>query len=238
MTDVPTLAEATPSLRDRKRQQTRSRLEQAALDIVLEDGLENLTIERISERAEVSPRTFFNYFDSKEDAILGLHDPENSELLIAEAELRTADEAATGNTDTNTNTATGARCTDAIMRLLLTLHGDAIRNVERQRARMSIVHQHPQLLSRQFAQMNRMHDLLTDAAQRLIAQDPAFAADADRRRIHADVLLMLCASAIKATVGELARDAAEHGSAAFETSSDELRQRASALVREVIQKLQ
>ena len=56
-------------------QETRARLEEAAVTLVLRDGLEQTTIGTISELADVSPRTFFNYFDSKDSAILGLRPP-------------------------------------------------------------------------------------------------------------------------------------------------------------------
>lgn len=52
--------------------ETRRTLEAATIELALEAGLENVTVEQIAERAVVSPRTFFNYFSSKEDALLGL----------------------------------------------------------------------------------------------------------------------------------------------------------------------
>ena len=67
---------AAIGLRERKRAQTRRRLEEAAIGLALRDGLDNVTIDAISERAEVSRRTFFNYFDSKDDAILGVSPPD------------------------------------------------------------------------------------------------------------------------------------------------------------------
>ncbi|AFV89669.1 TetR/AcrR family transcriptional regulator [Acidipropionibacterium acidipropionici] len=59
-------------LRERKKRRTRNEIHVAALEMVLDDGLENVTVERIAERAGISPRTFFNYFPTKEAAILGI----------------------------------------------------------------------------------------------------------------------------------------------------------------------
>jgi len=71
-------------LRDRKRRETRARLEDAAVTLVLRDGLEETTIGTISELADVSPRTFFNYFDSKESAIMGLRHLEITDEIASD----------------------------------------------------------------------------------------------------------------------------------------------------------
>lgn len=58
-------------LRERKKRATRLALSEAALRLALDHGPEQLTVEEISEAAGVSARTFFNYFSSKEHALLG-----------------------------------------------------------------------------------------------------------------------------------------------------------------------
>jgi AcrR family transcriptional regulator len=61
----------TPGLRERKRVATRQAIQRAVLRLALDRGLEHLTVEEISRDADISPRTFFNYFVSKEAAMAG-----------------------------------------------------------------------------------------------------------------------------------------------------------------------
>ncbi|MET4925236.1 TetR family transcriptional regulator [Streptomyces sp. PSRA5] len=61
---------AGAGLRERKKQATRAALAEAAVRLAAEHGAENVTVEAISNAAGVSPRTFFNYFDSHDDAFV------------------------------------------------------------------------------------------------------------------------------------------------------------------------
>jgi AcrR family transcriptional regulator len=77
---TPSVAEPPASLRERKKLATRRLLRRAALGLVAERGLANVTVEDIADAANVSPRTFFNYFPSKEAALFG-GDPDRAAML-------------------------------------------------------------------------------------------------------------------------------------------------------------
>jgi AcrR family transcriptional regulator len=86
------LSSASPGLRERKKQKTRDTIAKVALELFAERGYEQTTIAEIADAAEISPRTIFAYFPSKED-ILFCDLPEGQERL-AQA-LRERPEGAT-----------------------------------------------------------------------------------------------------------------------------------------------
>ncbi|HEX5967277.1 MAG TPA: TetR family transcriptional regulator [Intrasporangium sp.] len=67
-------------LRERKKRETRRAIHRAALDLVEESGFDDVTTDQIAGRAGVSPRTFFNYFPTKEAAVLGTTPADLDEL--------------------------------------------------------------------------------------------------------------------------------------------------------------
>jgi AcrR family transcriptional regulator len=201
-------------IRDRKRAETRARLEDAAVTLVLRDGLENTTIDAISELADVSPRTFFNYFDSKDSAVLGMQDAEVSEELVARhlATTEMGDPAA------------------SVVRLLVSVMGAALIRFGIHEDRMEIVQRYPQLLAGKFAQMMQMAGRMSSAVQEILEREPAFAGKPAEQAAWAEVLVATCTSAVRVA-------AKEWVSAGGDTSTDDVEPRAIELVREVLEKL-
>lgn len=74
-------------LRERQKRARREALVDAAQELVRRDGLDAVTVEEICAEAGVSTRTFFNYFQAKDDAVLGLDpwevDPDAAEAFAA-----------------------------------------------------------------------------------------------------------------------------------------------------------
>lgn len=73
-----------PGLRERKKRATRKALRDAALRLALERGPDNVRVDDIAEAAGVSPRTYNNYFASREQAIVAAVTAER-EARVAEA---------------------------------------------------------------------------------------------------------------------------------------------------------
>jgi len=87
------MQQTTLGLRDRQRLQTLRDLHQAAVDLALEGGLAAATVEAITDRAGVSRRTFFNYYPTKEDALLGTTSPVVPEDALEQFLSHSADDA-------------------------------------------------------------------------------------------------------------------------------------------------
>jgi len=59
------------SPRKTRRHQTAKRIQAAAIELAVQDGLCNVTTEAIARHAGISTRTFFNYYPYKEAALVG-----------------------------------------------------------------------------------------------------------------------------------------------------------------------
>ncbi|TDD74508.1 TetR/AcrR family transcriptional regulator [Actinomadura rubrisoli] len=74
-------------LRERKKRRTRHALATAALRLFAEHGYEETTVADIAAAADVSPRTFFSYFPSKEDVVFAEVDDRLAEVAERLAEV-------------------------------------------------------------------------------------------------------------------------------------------------------
>ncbi|GAB3584883.1 hypothetical protein GCM10027406_32120 [Leifsonia lichenia] len=163
-------------LRERKRLATRRAIQLAALELASERGFDRVTIDEISHAANVSPRTFFNYFPSKESAIIGelpeLPDEERIERFIdagpEEPILDGISELLIAAIDT--------------VELTGDDHGgavDATRSVhELHTLRRALLKDNPELFAQRMASMHQFEDALSAIVQRRLAHDdPALASD-------------------------------------------------------------
>lgn len=210
-------------LRDRKRLETRARLEDAAVTLVLRDGLEHTTVDAISEFADVSPRTFFNYFESKDAAIIGLR---HVEISPEELTTHCARVEEVGTIET-------------VVHLLIAVMGPPSTRATMREDRLEILRRHPHLMAAQLAQFTRLTAELTDAVQTLLTRDPRFDTDvAADRAASADLVLALCGGAVRAAVKEWAATAeARTDTSTYDRNTRELERRAITLATDVLERL-
>jgi AcrR family transcriptional regulator len=68
------------TLRERKKAQTRMALWNTAIALFVEHGFDNVSVTQITAAADVSKMTFFNYFPTKEDLVIGPMSEHTNEL--------------------------------------------------------------------------------------------------------------------------------------------------------------
>lgn len=176
------MPDAEPGLRERKRRATRRAIQAAALRIAIEDGLGAVTVDEISRRADVSPRTFFNYFPSKEQAILG-DDPE----LPDDAALQ---EFVDGGPGGDLLSDLGA--------LLVHSTQELIEERGLIEERQQVLRANPELFSRRMESMKEFQaEIQAAVARRLEREDPELAADPDALRRRARLASIVALGALR-----------------------------------------
>jgi AcrR family transcriptional regulator len=169
----------SPSLRERKKVETWTALHEAAASLAQQIGVDQATVEAIAESAGVSPRTFFNYFPAKEDAVLGLRepvlDPDESAKLTGTADLL-----------------------GQVSLLLVAVARSATGDTDAVRRR-ELLQRHPNLFRRQMDYMVKAEALVCEAVAEALAQDPAWCGRAEgfSPEETARMLVMLAAVPVK-----------------------------------------
>lgn len=75
------------SLREKKKAETKEAIARAAAHVLLRDDAEALTVAHVAQTAGVSPRTFHNYFQSMEEALLWFIHLHGAEITEAFAQV-------------------------------------------------------------------------------------------------------------------------------------------------------
>jgi AcrR family transcriptional regulator len=152
---VTTTSDAGPGLRERKKAETRFRLRSVALRLAVERGVEHVTVEDIASEADVSPRTFFNYFNSKEEALIGPDPTSAAELAQA-----LADRPA------------GEPPLESLRQLVLMRAAHIEEHVDEVRARMHLINSSPALQPAYLATTFAFDRILTEGIAARLGTDP------------------------------------------------------------------
>lgn len=123
-------------------------IEAQATSLVVNRGYNNVTVEDIAEASGISKRTFFNYFQSKQEAVLGkgprsINEFERSEFLQTDHE----------------------DLPKAVLRLCLEIAHDPYFDIETAKRRKQILDQNASLRSANMAKYQNLHPQLTSLVE-------------------------------------------------------------------------
>lgn len=184
---------APDGLRERKKRARKRELQQATVELALSKGFANVTVEDICERCEVSPRTFFNYFSSKEEAVIG----HNESIFDAEDNPAIED----FEQGRPTGSLLGDFCT-----LLTVVVDNREASHEDLRRHERLLHEDPALLKAQLARMGENERLFRELVHRRLEHDGVPPALIDHR---AQVLAALAVATFKVTFHRMRSEGAE-----------------------------
>lgn len=202
----------TVGLRERKHIETRSHLEEAALTLAIKDGLEKTTIDAISEAAHVSRRTFFNYFDSKEDAILGVSLSDKGEKDTSALQFHPQDDI--------------VHC---VVDLIIGFMNPSKNSQQLQKKRIRLIRHHPALLERQISHFTKINNALNAQVKAMILiKHPDFSNE--QATSSSEVIVMTCVGGVRIAMKERLSE---------ETvmSTEDVKQRAIRIIKDTMEVL-
>ena len=143
-------------LRERKKRERREALIDAAQTLVLERGLDEVPVEDVCTSIGVSTRTFFNYFASKDDAVLGVEDfsPSPDAVAVFVAGGPTGD------------------LLDDLQALVTDLLAHQVMSLDRVHRAIKLVEREPRLLARHMWWIENLRTGLIDVFDRRRADHP------------------------------------------------------------------
>lgn len=150
--------EAGEGLRARKKRERRQALHQAAVELSLAHGYAQVTVEDICRRCDVAPRTFFNYFASKEEAVVG------------RADMLSDDDVQSAVTEFEHGSPSGVLLTDfrVLLTILVQTRAKAREDLKRH---VELLRSDPSLLQAQLSRMDSNVQLLRKVVERRLARD-------------------------------------------------------------------
>jgi len=165
--------DAAPGLRERKRLATRRAIQLAVLDLASDRGLDKTTVDEISRIADISPRTFFNYFATKEEALVG-DGPSLPDAAFIERFVTAGPQESIAH---------------GLGVMLTAATASSVDDHEMTYRRRAILRDHPQLFALRMASMKSFEaDLAEVISRRLMADRPEGASTPDRIASDAHLL--------------------------------------------------
>lgn len=142
-------------LRERKKEATRRAIGDAALALAVEYGPDAVTVGQIAEAADVSERTFFNYFATKEESFFAVP-PDRPREIVEEFHARPPEEP----------------ILTSLREVLVGSENLYHEQAERWSRRLELVRTHPSLLSAYVASYADIERRLIVAVAERIGTDP------------------------------------------------------------------
>jgi AcrR family transcriptional regulator len=145
-----TLMTSSLPLVERKRRQARQRIIQAAQELFLERGFDDVSVGDIAERAEVGRTTFFRHFRDKQEVVFA-----NEQELLDMV-------AAAGQPDDTPAPRSATEAVEQLRPIVLAVCAQATAEPEAYARHYKLIEQHPELRDRDTVKTQQIADKLGD----------------------------------------------------------------------------